>query len=230
MKKAFYNGRGAIFDLDGTLLDTLGDLAAAGNQVLARHGFAPLPEDGYRYYVGNGLRAMVRRALTASLQLAPRDLELDEALIALLLEDVSRYYLEHWSERTRLYPGVAELLAALQKRRIPFAVCSNKEDDFVQRMLRHYFPETPFAGAVGRREGIPLKPDITGAMLLAEAMGLAPRDVVFVGDTRMDMQTAGAAGMFGVGVSWGFRPREELLESGARLIVDEAADILRCFG
>lgn len=229
MKEHLYKGRGAIFDLDGTLLDTLDDLAAAGNHMLAQHGFAPVPEDGYRYYVGNGLRNMVRRALEASLRLAPRPVEVDNRLLAILLEDTLKYYMKNWAVRTRLYPGVDDLLKALQARRIPFCVCSNKDDAFVQKMLRHYFPGAPFAGAVGRRDDIPLKPDTKGTLLLAENMGLRPRDVVFVGDTRTDMQTAASAGMFAVGVSWGFRPREELLESGAQMIVDEALDILRCF-
>lgn len=230
MNTALHNGRGAVFDLDGTLLDTLEDLADTGDHVLRAYGFAPVPADGFRYYVGNGMRNMVRRALEASLRLKPRPLEVTEALISEMLSRAVDYYMGNWHNKTRPYPGIDKMLADLTARRVPFGVCSNKDDDFVKMTVRHFFPETSFVDVVGQSQATPLKPDPAGALRLAEKMGLRPEETVFVGDTRVDMRTAANAGMFAVGVTWGFRPKEELLEHGARMIVDRPEEILRCFG
>lgn len=230
MKGPLHNGKGAIFDLDGTLLDTLDDLAASGNYVLGKFGFDPVPVEGFRYYVGNGLRNMIRRALGASLQNSPRDIEVDDELISEMLLAVNEHYSANWHNATRLYVGIDKLLAQLQARRIPFSICSNKDDAFVKEMVRHYFCGVYFAGAIGQRGDVPLKPDPAGPMMLADRMRLRPQDIVFIGDTKVDMQTAVGSGMFPVGVSWGFRPKDELLGNGARLIVNEPEEILRCFG
>lgn len=230
MKEALYNGKAAIFDLDGTLLDTLGDLAAAGNYVLQKHGFLPVPDDGYRYYVGNGMRNMVRQALTVSLKLEPRNIKINDDLIGVMLDEATQYYENNWHNRTCLYAGIADFLGKLAEKRIPFAVCSNKYTVFVKKTVDYYLPAVPFAEVLGQQDDIPLKPDTTGALRLAKLMKTEPQDVVFVGDTRVDMQTANSAGMFAVGVSWGFRTKEELREHGARLIVDKPEEILRCFG
>ena len=229
MKEPLYNGKGAIFDLDGTLLDTLDDLAASGNYVLEKFGFDPVPAEGFRYYVGNGFRNMIRRALGASLQNSPRDIDVHDDLIFDMVRAVSEHYKSNWHNETRLYVGIDKLLAKLQARRIPFSVCSNKEDAFVKQMVHHYFPGVYFVGAIGQRSDVPLKPDSTGPMMLADRMRLRPQDIVFIGDTKVDMQTAVGAEMLPIGVNWGFRPKEELLEYGARLVIDEPEELLRCF-
>lgn len=229
METALHNGRGVIFDLDGTLLDTLGDLAATGNYVLKAYGFAPVPADGFRYYVGSGMRNMIRMALGASLQQSPQQAEITEELVSEMLEKAVSYYMDNWHTETRLYIGIDKMLSALAARRIPFAVCSNKDDDFVKKTVDYFFPGVSFVAALGNGPDTPLKPDITGAMRLADMMKITPQDMIFMGDTRIDMQTATRAGMFAVGVTWGFRPREELVEHGAKLIIDEPEELLRCF-
>lgn len=230
MKAALHNGWGAIFDLDGTLLDTLDDLAATGNHVLKKYGFAPVPAEGFRYYVGSGMRNMIRLALGASLRHEPHQVEITDDLISEMLEQAVNYYMDNWHNETRLYVGIDKMLAELVKRRIPLCICSNKDDAFVKKTVRRFFPDVPFIETLGQREDVPLKPDVTGAMFLADTMGVRPQDVVFIGDTRVDMHTANNAGMFAVGVSWGFRPKEELLEHGARLVIDAPEELLRCFG
>lgn len=230
MKTALHSGRGAIFDLDGTLLNTLDDLAATGNYVLEKFGFSPVPIDGFRYYVGSGMRNMVRRALGASLQADGKDALIDDELVSSMTKSAASYYMDNWHGKTRLYAGVDKVLAGLAARCIPFAICSNKGDAFVKKTVDYFFPGVPFVDAIGQSDSTPLKPEPAGALRLADMMGLRPQDIVFIGDTKIDMQTAARAGMFSVGVSWGFRPKDELLEHGARLIVDEPEELLRCFG
>lgn len=230
MKRVLHNGKGAIFDLDGTLLDTLDDLAATGNYVLEKFGFSPLPIDGFRYYVGSGMRNMLRMALVASQQRSKKNDIIDEGLVLNMTESAVSYYMDNWHNHTRLYVGVDKMLSGLAARGIPFAVCSNKGDAFVKKTVRHFFPDLPFIDTIGQSDDNPLKPDPAGALRLAGMMGLKPQDVVFIGDTKIDMQTADRAGMFSVGVSWGFRSKDELLAHGARLIVNEPEELLRCFG
>lgn len=230
MKATLYNGKGAIFDLDGTLLDTLDDLAATGNYVLKKFGFSPVPVDGFRYYVGSGMRNMVRLTLGASLQLDAKKAVIDDDLISNMTESAVNYYMDNWHNETRLYMGVDKMLSGLSARRVPFGVCSNKGDAFVKKTVRHFFPDVSFVGALGQSDDNPLKPDPAGALRLADMMGVRPQDMVFVGDTKIDMQTASRAGMFAVGVTWGFRSRDELSWHGARVLVEEPEDLLRCFG
>jgi phosphoglycolate phosphatase len=214
--------RAAIFDMDGTLLDTLDDLADCMNRVLEREGFPPHPAEAYRYFVGDGVENLVRRSL-------PKEARSGER-VERLKEGMRSEYADHWADKTHPYPGIPELLTALGERRVPMAILSNKPDAFTRRIAAHYFPEGLFVRVIGARDGSPRKPDPGAALEIAAALELPPERILYLGDTNTDMQTGRGAGMFTVGVLWGFRLREELLEHGAQALVEKPAEILRYFG
>ncbi|HOT29013.1 MAG TPA: HAD family hydrolase [Candidatus Ozemobacteraceae bacterium] len=209
---------GIVFDLDGTLLDTLADIADSTNRVLRRHGFAPHPLDAYRYFVGDGMRMLAERAL-------PADRRTPE-LIDEVFRAVHAEYDRHWADITRPYDGVPELLDGLRERGIEMSVLSNKPEEFTVMMVRHYFPGVPFKRVYGAGAGIPRKPDPAGALRIAAESGLDPSLFMYLGDTMVDMKTAVAAGMFPIGALWGFREEAELREGGAKLLVAHPGDIL----
>ena len=207
-----------IFDLDGTLLDTIGDLAVACNAMLALRG---LPQHSYEEYcgfVGNGIMRLVERAL-------PEPLRTPEN-VALARADFVRYYTEHNDIRTKPYAGISELLSELVRRDVRIAVASNKFQTGTEKLVRLFFPEIPFAAVLGQRPGVPLKPDPAIVEEILAATGASRERVLYVGDSGIDMLTAAAAGVRSVGVAWGFRTREELAEAGAGRIVDRAEEIL----
>ncbi len=208
-----------LFDLDGTLLDTLEDLADAVNAVLSSLGFAVHPVDAYRYFVGDGVETLMRRTL-------PAPAAADPALFARAVDAQRTEYRARWKAKTRPYPGVPELLDALEHRGMRMAVLSNKPDAFVGEMVRHYFPRTPFEIARGARPGVPVKPDPGSALQVAAEMRLAPEDFLYLGDTNTDMRTARAAGMSSVGALWGFRTEAELRESGAERLIASPGELL----
>ncbi len=194
-----------IFDLDGTLLDTLEDLAETGNDVLLKLGFSAHALDEYRQFVGDGMRMLVKRMLP----LDAGDKVVDEGVR--LFKEI---YQERWQRNCCLYEGVGAMLAALENKSIPFSVLSNKPHAFTVQFCDRFFPEKPFAVVRGQQDGFPKKPHPDGALEIAAQMGTPPADVFFVGDSNVDMQTAINAGITAVGVSWGFRGVEELRESG----------------
>lgn len=210
--------RAVLFDLDGTLLDSLADLAAAMNTVLTAHGFAAHPVDAYRYYVGDGIETMVRRALPPGQH---QEQTLDDCVQALRTE-----YGRCWHTETKPYPGVTDLLTALAEHHIPMAILSNKPDDFTRKMVTTLLPSWQFAHVFGVRPGIPKKPNPQAAIAIAEQMGISATDFLYLGDTNTDMLTANGAGMHAVGVTWGFRTRKELEESGARTIIDSPPELV----
>lgn len=210
--------RAVLFDLDGTLLDTLTDLADSMNAVLRGRGFPEHPRDSYRFFIGDGVPTLVRRALPPA---AAADDELAEAAVL----EYHREYGRRWDAATRPYPGIAELLWELTRRGLPMAVLSNKPDRFTSTCTDRFFPGIRFAHVEGQRPDRPHKPDPAGAFEAARRMGVKPAEVLYVGDSSVDMRTARAAGMFPLGVSWGFRPRAELLEHGALSIVDEPGEL-----
>ncbi len=207
-----------IFDLDGTLLDTIGDLAVACNAVLALRG---LPQHSYEEYcgfVGSGIMRLVERAL-------PEPLRTPEN-VALVRADFVRCYTEHIDVRTKPYAGIPELLAELVRRGVQLAVASNKFQAGTEKLVRRFFPDIPFAAVLGQRPDVPLKPS---PAVVEEILALtgAPRErVLYAGDSGIDMQTAAAAGVRSAGVTWGFRTRQELVESGAQHLVDRAEELL----
>ena len=209
-----------IFDLDGTLLDTIDDLADAMNSALARHGLPTHPDYAeHKLFVGEGVRKYITRAL-------PADRRGDEALIQRVWKDYRAAYAQNWHNKTRPYDGVPELLVALRARGPRLAVLSNKPDDFTRLTVELFFRPGTFEIVRGAFEDQKLKPDPGGALAIAAEMNLPPADFLYVGDTATDMQTAVAAGMFAVGALWGFRSADELLASGAKVLIACPAELV----
>lgn len=207
--------RAAIFDLDGTLLNTLSDLAASGNELLESYGMTPHPQQAYRYLVGNGSRKLMERILPdASTE------RIDEAL--------SRYkmiYERRLTEKTAPYDGIMEMLFKLRRRDVRLAVCTNKHISAAERLIKKFFPSGMFDTFDGDRPGIPRKPDPSHVRLIMETMGVVPEETVYLGDSGVDMQVAMNAGTLPVGVLWGFREKEELLENGAKVLLSHPSDL-----
>jgi phosphoglycolate phosphatase len=214
--------KAVIFDLDGTLLDTLDDLADAGNRVLAAAGLPVYPVERYRFFVGDGLQVLIERIVPPE----RRDREQVAALVEAFREDYGR----NWAVRTRLYEGVAPLLTALQAEGLTMNVLSNKPDDFTRLCVREFLHDWDFREVLGLRPGTARKPDPAGALHIAEKLGLSPSAILYLGDTATDMQTAVAAGMYAVGALWGFRTAEELLASGAAALAGQPLDIIGLIG
>ncbi len=214
------NYRGIIFDLDGTLLDTLEDLCNSTNRVLERHGFASHPLDAYKYFVGDGMRMLTERALPA----AQRTPEIIESVF----REIHAEYDRHWGDITRPYAGIMELLEELQRRGLVMSVLSNKPDEFTATMVRKYFPDIPFKCVYGASDSIPRKPDPAGALRIATESGLTPDNILYLGDTLVDMKTAVAAGMFPIGALWGFREESELRAGGAKLLLKHPGAMIPC--
>lgn len=212
------NTRLIIFDLDGTLLDTIGDLAVACNAVLAARGLPQHTYEQYRRFVGNGIMRLVERVLPEALRTPDT--------VAAVRADFVKYYTEHIDIHTVPYRGIPELLAQLVRRDIRLAVASNKFQAGTEKLIRRFFPDISFAAVLGQREGVPLKPDPTVAEEILAATGVARARTLFVGDSGVDMLTAAAAGIRSAGVTWGFRDRAELLEAGAWRIVDRPEALL----
>ncbi len=211
-----------LFDLDGTLLDTLEDLADATNAALAELGLPGHPLEAYKYFVGDGLENLVRRAI--------RQESLDKTLLARGVERARQEYAARWAVKTRPYPGIPDLLTGLSRRAIPMAVFSNKPDEFTQLCVARLLPGWHFQAVQGATPELPRKPDPRGALAIAARMGVAPGEVLYLGDTNTDMQTAVAAGMFPVGALWGFRTAEELLATGAAALAKMPTDVLGWVG
>ena len=213
------NYKAVIFDLDGTLLNTIDDLTDVMNDVLAEVGAAPHDVEQAKVCVGDGLRNYVLRVLPA----ARRG---DEPLVAHCCERFREEYATRWGIKTRPYDGVPEMLTALAGRGVPVAVLSNKPDEFTQITVRELLGQWRFAAVRGVRADGVKKPDPAGAIEIAAGMGIRPAEFLYVGDTNTDMTTANAAGMFPVGATWGYRSRDELLAHGAKVLIDTPTDLL----
>jgi phosphoglycolate phosphatase len=214
--------RAVIFDLDGTLLDTIEDLTEAMNVALAKLGLPARSIAECKMLVGDGVATFVKRAL-------PPPSRNDEVLARRLRDFLRAEYAERQAVKTKPYPGIIETLDALAERKIPMAVLSNKPHDSTQAVVRHYFPRREFRAVLGAREGVPAKPDPSGALEIAGILGLPPAEIFYLGDTNTDMQTAAAAGMFPAGALWGFRTAEELLANGAKALLDRPTAVLGYF-
>lgn len=210
---------GLIFDLDGTLIDSLADLAGAGNAVLARHSWPGHPPSAYRFFIGDGMTKLAERILPA----AKRQPE----VIQQVARELRQEYRRRCRESSRPFPGVPAMLTALQRQHLPLAVLSNKPEDLTLLLLSHFFPEINFQAIRGAREGEPLKPDPAGALAVAAALGVPPARIMLVGDAANDIWTATRAGMIPVGVLWGFRPEAELRAAGAKYLVAAPEDLVR---
>ena len=211
--------RAVCFDLDGTLLDTLEDLADSANRTLREHGLPVHPVEAYKYFVGDGMRMLVRRIVPARL----RD---DDDLADKLFCGARAQYAKRWAEKTRPYPGIPELLDELAARDLAMAVLSNKPHDFTELCVAELLPHWKFHVVQGVSDEVPAKPDPTGVRRVAETLNIPPAEFLYVGDTGTDMKTASAGGMFAVGVLWGFRLADELLEHGAQTLIERPAELL----
>lgn len=209
---------GVIFDLDGTLVDTLEDIGDAMDRVLALEGAPGHSYDEYRYLIGHGIRNLVTQSLPPQLR--------DEERVARCYERMIADYGEHSLVKTRVYDGVPELVRALRADGLPLAVHSNKADAPTQAIVAALLDPADFVMVAGARPDAPLKPDPAVALAIAARFGLPPERVVYLGDSLVDMRTGTAAGMLTVGASWGFRTPDELLDSGARVVIDHPLELL----
>lgn len=210
--------RAVIFDLDGTLLNTLADIGDSVNRMLLEYGFAEHTLDDYRRFIGNGLKMLVIRALP----IAGRS----EEMVNACFHRARAIYWDHWNRKTKPYNGILELLSALAEKKIAMAVLSNKPHDFTVRYVEAYFKQWAFAAVMGQSDHFPAKPDPTAALEIARRLDIGPAAFLFVGDSAVDMQTANAAGMHAVGAGWGFRGPRELSQNGCRSLVNHPLEIL----
>ncbi len=207
-----------VFDLDGTLIDSLRDIAEAANAALRDLGFPVHPPESYRQFVGDGVRVLFERALPAADRLPE--------VVTDCAAGFARHYAHGWNLHTRLYPGISEMLDEVSRRGIRLAVLSNKPHPFTCQCVKHFLSAWNFEVVAGQKDGIPKKPDPAGAWAVAKELDLEPVRLAYVGDSSVDMQTARNAGLDPIGVSWGFRSREELWQHGARLVIDDPRQLL----
>ena len=211
-----------FFDLDGTLLDTLEDIADAANHALTALGFPAHPLDAYRYFVGDGIKILIEKIL-------PPEHVNDEAVVAKFLAQYVAAYDQRWDRTSRPYPDIAEMLTALTERNLKMAVLSNKPHAFAIKCVEKLLAPWQFSPILGQQDAVPKKPDPAGVYLIREAWHLESSSILYLGDTATDILTAKNAGCFAVGVSWGFRPESELREAGADRVVQHPMDVLECF-
>lgn len=207
-----------IFDLDGTLLDSLEDIATTANLVLAERHFPVHPVDRYRMFVGDGVSMLFERALPPS----------DERglWVPSCVARFQELYESNWNVRTRPYAGIVELIVGLRRRGVPLAVLSNKPHLFTVKCVNEFFDGDDFEVVLGQREGVPRKPDPAGAVEIASRLEVLADHCLYLGDSCVDMQTAVRAGMYPVGALWGFRERAELEASGAACVMAAPLELL----
>lgn len=211
--------KAVIFDLDGTLLDTLEDIANSANTVLARFGFPQHELEAYKYFIGYGRKFLVMSILPTSHR--------DESTVAKVASYLDTEYDLHWADHTRPYEGVPELLQALTVHDIKMAVLSNKPDDSTKLTVSKLLADWQFELVLGVRPYVPEKPDPAAALEIAERLNILPSEFVYLGDTNTDMNTAVAAGMRPIGVLWGYRTADELLAAGAEALITRPIDLLK---
>ncbi len=221
MKNTAKEIQAVIFDLDGTLLNTLADISDSVNQMLSEHGFSTHTTDDYRRFIGNGIQMLVTRALPVAGR--------SEELIHACVHRAREIYWENWNRKTRPYNGVMDLLNILETKNVPKAILSNKPHDFTVRYVDAYFPDITFLAVMGQNDRFPVKPDPASALDIAQQMGIVPSSFLFVGDSAIDVKTALSAGMYAVGVAWGFKGHEELAKAGCNTLVDHPSEILKLF-
>ena len=212
------NFRAVIFDLDGTLADTLEDIADNMNHVLAGMGFPTKAYDAFRFFVGDGLKNLVARCL-------PEYARTNDVITACHDRMIARYHI-NYVNKTHLYNGIPELLDALSSQGMKMAVLSNKADPLTQKICAVLLKQWKFEIVLGATERFPRKPNPASALFIAGQMGVEPARICYLGDSDVDMKTAVAAGFYPIGVGWGFRPKEELIENGAKKIIDHPMELL----
>ncbi len=211
-----------IFDLDGTLLNTISDLAHCTNYALEKSGFPGHPVEAYKHFVGNGINKLFERALPEN--------QKTEQNVARIRELFLPYYDQHNMDYTTPYDGISDLLKKLQSKSLMMAIASNKYQKATEKLIEHLFPDITFIAVLGQREGIPVKPDPTIVHDILKIANTLPEETIYIGDSGVDMQTASNCGIVSIGATWGFRSREELETAGANHIVDSVDEILHIIG
>lgn len=207
-----------IFDLDGTLLDSIEDLTDAGNKMLENHGFPGHPVENYVKWIGEGASMLIKRAM-------PQDIEFTEEDFKQHLSEFRDIYYENIAVKSRLYKGIPEMLDRLENAGIPVAILSNKPHYMVEKLKGIFLEKWDIKPVFGQREDVPRKPDPAGAIEIAEILGLDPAGIMFVGDSTVDLQTAKGAGMQPLCVNWGYKTEELLKEAGCSNIAGHPAEI-----
>lgn len=205
-----------IFDLDGTLVDSLPGIAASLNRTLDAHGLPGHSDAMVRTFIGNGLRNLIMRAVPH-----PADPSLIESMLDLYRQD----YEHSWASGTHTYPGIHHMLDELRLAGFSMSVLSNKVHAFTVEITRVIFPSIPFSAVLGQREGIPHKPHPAGALQIADMLGSSPGNCIVIGDSTMDIETAANAGMRSIAVSWGYHDRTRLAAAGAARIIDHPSEL-----
>ncbi len=212
MKKLF------IFDLDGTLINTIADLAESTNQALRILGFPTHTTEEYKYFVGNGVMKLFERAL-------PEDARTEENIVKVRSLFVP-YYDKHNADMSKAYEGMPEILKTLQSKGAKLAVASNKYQRATSKLISHYFPEINFSAVWGQREGVPVKPNPAVVNNILQETSISKESTIYLGDSNVDMQTGKAAEVDVCGVTWGFRPKEELMKENPSYIISKVDEIL----
>lgn len=213
--------KAVIFDLDGTLLDTLPDIGAGSNTALRHFGLKESTMADYRRAVGNGIRVLIRKAMTDDVSE-----EVYEQVLAFYL----KYYPEHCCVYTKFYPGIEQMLEKLKNAGYLLGILSNKTEKTAQKIIEHFFPENPFAFLWGNNGQRPLKPDITAGGLILEMLKLRPDEILYVGDGDTDMEFGSKMGFYTVGVTWGYRDADVLQACGADVLVNTPEELLSLVG
>lgn len=213
------NYKAVLFDLDGTLLNTIDDLSNSMNAILKNAGLPTHETEQYKLFVGNGVRSLVSRSLPEQY----RNAETIDAFTSSMRKEYSK----RWNENTHPYEGVPELLDELKINNIKMAILSNKSDEFTKQIAKSLLPGWKFSVVFGERASVPRKPDPSAALEIAEMMGLEPKDFLYLGDSDTDMETANSAGMYAIGALWGFRNSNELIEAGAKAVIEHPMDLIK---
>ena len=213
--------KGIIFDLDGTLLDTINDLTDSVNDVMKIYGWKEYDSEACKMMVGNGFRKLIQRAL-------PEEKQKDEMFLDEAVDQFSKAYQKRYLNKTIPYEGILKLLGTLEEKGIKIAVNSNKRGDYTSALVNKYFSQFPWVAVYGEREreGIPKKPDPSAALEIANHMNLPAEEVLYIGDSKTDMETGQAAQVDTVGVTWGFRPREELEAFKPKLVAESPFQVI----
>lgn len=210
--------KAVIFDLDGTLLDTIKDLGNSMNYILTKHGFPKRENDHFVRSIGNGLRKFAERCLPQS--------AVSEELLDVIVPELVEHYGKHYAEKTVVFDGITELLDFLRDEKISINILSNKRDEFVKELMPIYFADYNFDCVIGELPDIPRKPDPTSALEIANRCNILPSDILFIGDSIYDIITGKNAGMKTLAVTWGYQPKELLISEEPDFVADSPSQII----